>query len=156
MECRAYEQAREILLEDITDVEPSVSVVLSFSKYSFFVNILTLWTCKQTFPLKYIDHLLYHYLGGTIMALLNENARAIEMLEIVSWTFDLFMDRVWPDGLFYSQCVSAPGSGVSSIQIDAYKKLVLLQLIANGKVCFLFLLTYPQSYLSTKAPHSTF
>lgn len=34
----------------------------------------------------------------------------------------------------FQQCISAPGSGVSLIQVDAYKKLVLLQLLTHGKV----------------------
>lgn len=33
-----------------------------------------------------------------------------------------------------AQCVSAPGSHVSLIQLDAYKKLLLVQLVAFGKV----------------------
>ncbi|GAA6016135.1 hypothetical protein JCM11491_000678 [Sporobolomyces phaffii] len=85
---RAYHAAREILYIDITDVD------------------------KTTFPIKYQDHLLYHYLGGTILALLGDYVRASDLLEI---------------------CVSAPGSAVSLIQLDAYKKLVLVQLLAYGK-----------------------
>ncbi|GAA5900163.1 hypothetical protein JCM6882_002631 [Rhodosporidiobolus microsporus] len=85
----AYTAAAEVLAEDITDVN------------------------KQLFPIKYQDHLLYHYLGGTIMALLGDYVRAADLLEIA---------------------VSAPGSAASMIQIDAYKKLVLVQLLAYGKV----------------------
>ncbi|GAA5825812.1 hypothetical protein JCM3770_006345, partial [Rhodotorula araucariae] len=84
-----YPAARELLMSDITDVD------------------------KQLYPVKYQDHLLYHYLGGTILALLGDYARAAELLEI---------------------CVSAPGSGVSLIQLDAYKKLVLVQLLAFGRM----------------------
>ncbi|GAA5824703.1 hypothetical protein JCM11251_005308 [Rhodosporidiobolus azoricus] len=84
----AYPDAAEVLLEDITDVD------------------------KQLFPLRYQDHLLYHYLGGTIMALLGDYVRAADLLEIA---------------------VSAPGSAASMIQIDAYKKLLLVQLLAHGK-----------------------
>ncbi|BGP51205.1 hypothetical protein JCM10450v2_007134 [Rhodotorula kratochvilovae] len=83
-----YGAARELLMHDITDVD------------------------KQLYPVKYQDHLLYHYLGGTILALLGEYTRAAELLEI---------------------CVSAPGPSVSLIQLDAYKKLVLVQLLAFSK-----------------------
>ncbi|GAA5940538.1 hypothetical protein JCM3775_004822 [Rhodotorula graminis] len=83
-----YRVAKGILMRDMTDID------------------------KQLYPVRYQDHLLYHYLGGTVLALLGEYARAAELLEI---------------------CVSAPGSHVSLIQLDAYKKLVLVQLIAHGK-----------------------
>ncbi|GAA5900133.1 uncharacterized protein JCM6883_006098 [Sporobolomyces salmoneus] len=85
---RSYQLARQILYVDITDVD------------------------KVSFPIKYQDHLLYHYLGGTILALLGDHVRASDLLEI---------------------CVSAPGPAVSLIQLDAYKKLVLVQLLAYGK-----------------------
>ncbi|GAA5977760.1 hypothetical protein JCM5350_006171 [Sporobolomyces pararoseus] len=85
---RAYELAREVLYTDITDVD------------------------KVSFPIVYQDHLLYHYLAGTIVALLGDYVRASDLLEI---------------------CVSAPGPAVSLIQLDAYKKLVLVQLLAYGK-----------------------
>lgn len=39
---------------------------------------------KQFGQVRYQDHLTYHYLGGVVKALLGENERAIEMLEIVS------------------------------------------------------------------------
>ncbi|GAA5962861.1 hypothetical protein JCM3765_005896 [Sporobolomyces pararoseus] len=85
---RAYELAKEVLYTDITDVD------------------------KVSFPIKYQDHLLYHYLAGTIVALRGDYVRASDLLEI---------------------CVSAPGPAVSLIQLDAYKKLVLVQLLAYGK-----------------------
>lgn len=37
----------------------------------------------QVYSIKYQDHLLYHYLGGTILALLGDYPRAAELLEIV-------------------------------------------------------------------------
>ncbi|CEQ41007.1 SPOSA6832_02694, partial [Sporobolomyces salmonicolor] len=89
MHARMYEAAREVLNVDISDVD------------------------KSHFPIKYQDHLLYHYLGGTILALLGDYVRASDLLEI---------------------CVSAPGSAVSLIQIDAYKKLLVVQLLAYGKI----------------------
>ncbi|GAA5853546.1 hypothetical protein JCM9279_001309 [Rhodotorula babjevae] len=84
-----YRVARGVLMHDINDID------------------------KQLYPVRYQDHLLYHYLGGTVLALLGDYARAAELLEI---------------------CVSAPGSHVSLIQLDAYKKLILVQLVAFGKV----------------------
>ncbi|BGO95100.1 hypothetical protein NBRC10512_006384 [Rhodotorula toruloides] len=88
MASHMYPAAQEVLSRDITDVD------------------------KSLFPIRYQDHLLYHYLGGTILALLGNYARAADLLEI---------------------CVSAPSSSASLIQIDAYKKLVLVQLLAYGK-----------------------
>ncbi|GAA6012716.1 hypothetical protein JCM10207_005335 [Rhodosporidiobolus poonsookiae] len=85
----SYPSALEVLQQDITDVD------------------------KVFYPIKYQDHLLYHYLGGTILALLGDYVRAADLLEIA---------------------VSAPGPSASLIQIDAYKKLVLVQLLAHGKV----------------------
>ncbi|KAM0791017.1 hypothetical protein ACM66B_004316 [Microbotryomycetes sp. NB124-2] len=63
-------------------------------------------------PVRYHDNLLYHYLGGVIAALLGEYARAMDMLEIV---------------------VASPAQVTAAIQIDAYKKLVLLQLLTSGQ-----------------------
>ncbi|BGP03055.1 hypothetical protein NBRC10513v2_006779 [Rhodotorula toruloides] len=88
MASHMYPAAQEVLSRDITDVD------------------------KSLFPIRYQDHLLCHYLGGTILALLGNYTRAADLLEI---------------------CVSAPGSSASLIQIDAYKKLVLVQLLAHGK-----------------------
>ncbi|GAA5995311.1 uncharacterized protein JCM10292_005095 [Rhodotorula paludigena] len=88
MQSQMYPAAQDLLMKDITDIDKTLHAV------------------------KYQDHLLYHYLGGTILALLGEYARAAELLEI---------------------CVSAPGSSASTIQLDAYKKLVLVQLLAFGK-----------------------
>ncbi|GAA5853175.1 hypothetical protein JCM8547_000226 [Rhodosporidiobolus lusitaniae] len=84
----SYAAAIEILQNDITDVD------------------------KTVYPIKYQDHLTYHYLGGTVLALLGEYSRAAELLEIA---------------------VCAPGQVASMIQIDAFKKLVLVQLLAYGK-----------------------
>ncbi|KAL8287092.1 hypothetical protein RQP46_004098 [Phenoliferia psychrophenolica] len=86
---RDHEAAREVINRPIIDVDTSA------------------------FPIKYHDHLLYHYLGGSTAALLRDIPRAVEMLEI---------------------CVSAPGTAVSGIQVDAYKKLVLIGLLAEGKL----------------------
>ncbi|GAA5984473.1 hypothetical protein JCM10908_003364 [Rhodotorula pacifica] len=88
MASQLYPAAQEVLMRDITDVDMSL------------------------FPIRYQDHLIYHYLGGTILALLGDYARAAEFLET---------------------CVSTPGSHASMIQVDAHKKLVLVQLLAFGK-----------------------
>ncbi|GAA5909678.1 hypothetical protein JCM8208_003844 [Rhodotorula glutinis] len=88
MKSGMYRAAKDVLMRDIANID------------------------KQLYPVRYQDHLLYHYLGGTVLALLGEYARAAELLEI---------------------CVSAPGSHVSLIQLDACKKLILVQLVAFGK-----------------------
>lgn len=41
--------------------------------------------------------------------------------------------RLLADGRADDQCVSSPAQQASAIQIDAYKKLLLVQLIAHGK-----------------------
>ncbi|KAK9480250.1 hypothetical protein V1514DRAFT_325877 [Lipomyces japonicus] len=61
----------------------------------------------------YRDHLLYHYYGGLIFTGLKKLDKAKE---------------------FFSIVVSAPGHPVSYIQTEAYKKLILVQLIRNGKI----------------------
>ncbi|GAA5942099.1 uncharacterized protein JCM15063_002004 [Sporobolomyces koalae] len=104
VDARAYESARPVIDIDITDVD------------------------KSTFPVKYLDHLIYHYLAGTIAAVLGDYVRASDLLEI---------------------CVSAPGPAVSLIQLDAYKKLVLVQLVAFGK-------TLPLPKYTTSAAHTAF
>ncbi|GAA6059214.1 hypothetical protein JCM10212_006607 [Sporobolomyces blumeae] len=86
---RAYRAADRLVEVDITEID------------------------KATYPIKYQDHLLYHYLAGTVLALRGDYVRASDLLEI---------------------CVSAPGQAVSLIQVDAYKKLVLVQLLAYGKM----------------------
>ncbi|POY74772.1 hypothetical protein BMF94_2248 [Rhodotorula taiwanensis] len=88
MDSQLYPAAIEVLQRDITDVD------------------------KHLFPVRYQDHLLYHYLGGTILALMGDYSRAADLLET---------------------CVSAPGSHASMMQVDAHKKLLLVQLLAHGK-----------------------
>lgn len=64
--------------------------------------------------------------------MLGQYSRSIEFLEIVS-PHSLVRRKV---GLMLGeeQCVSSPGAAASAIQIDAYKKLVLVQLLHEGKV----------------------
>ncbi|WAR61308.1 hypothetical protein PtB15_13B564 [Puccinia triticina] len=66
---------------------------------------------QQRYPIRYHDHLIYHYLAGTVQALVKNYPRAIHLLTIT---------------------VSAPGSAISQIQIDAYKKLILVSLLSNS------------------------
>jgi COP9 signalosome complex subunit 3 len=63
--------------------------------------------------LNYNDNLTYHYAGGIALAALKHWAEAEEFFELV---------------------VSAPGQVPSALQLEALKKLVLVQLIAKGKV----------------------
>ena len=61
----------------------------------------------------YNDNLVYHYAGGMVYAALKRWAEAQEFFEI---------------------CASSPGSAAAGIQMEALKKLVLVQLIHEGKV----------------------
>lgn len=67
------------------------------------------------------------------MALAGENTRAMDMLEIVSLRFS-FSALKSADILLPQQVVSVPGQTVAAIQLDAYKKLILVQLLATGNV----------------------
>ncbi|KAF6757609.1 hypothetical protein DFP72DRAFT_845569 [Ephemerocybe angulata] len=62
--------------------------------------------------LTYNDNLIYHYTGGVALAMLKRWAEAEEFFEI---------------------CVSAPGAVPAALQLEALKKLKLVQLIAKGK-----------------------
>ncbi|KAL9931801.1 hypothetical protein V8E36_009351 [Tilletia maclaganii] len=64
-------------------------------------------------PIRYSDVLQYFYYAGLIAAKQNNIADSMDYLE---------------------QCVTAPAQGISAIQVDAYKKLLLLQLLHNGKM----------------------
>jgi len=61
----------------------------------------------------YNDNLMYHYIGGIAFAAHKQWAEAEEYFEI---------------------CVSSPGSVPAALQLEALKKLVLVQLISKGKV----------------------
>jgi COP9 signalosome complex subunit 3 len=71
-------------------------------------------------PLVYSDVLQYFYYAGLTLIKLRSYEQACYMLE---------------------QCVCSPAQSISVIQMDAYKKLILVQLIHFGKVrsysCFL-------------------
>jgi COP9 signalosome complex subunit 3 len=63
--------------------------------------------------ISYNDNLVYHYTGGIALAALKQWNQAEEFFEI---------------------CVSSPGQIPAAIQMEALKKLVLVQLISRGKV----------------------
>jgi len=78
---------------------------------------------QQNYPIRYQDHLIYHYLAGIVQALAKNYQRAIHLL---------------------TMAVSAPGSAISQIQVDAYKKLILVSLLANSSPAVLPPYTNPQ------------
>ena len=63
--------------------------------------------------LHYNDNLVYHYAGGMAFAALKQWEEAEEFFEI---------------------CVSSPAQVPAAIQLEAYKKLTLVQLISRGTV----------------------
>ena len=63
--------------------------------------------------LSYNDNLVYHYTGGIALAALKRWSEAEE---------------------FFGICVSSPGQVPAAVQLEALKKLVLVQLISRGKV----------------------
>jgi len=63
--------------------------------------------------LHYNDNLVYHYAGGMVFAALKKWEEAEEFFEI---------------------CVSSPAQVPAAIQLEAYKKLTLVQLISRGTV----------------------
>lgn len=63
--------------------------------------------------LTYNDNLIYHYAGGMALAALKRWEEAEEFFEI---------------------CVTSPAAVPAAIQLDAYKKLILVQLISRGTV----------------------
>lgn len=65
--------------------------------------------------LNYNDNLSYHYTGGIALAALKRWADAEEYFEI---------------------CVTSPGTCPAALQMEALKKLRLVQLISTGTVLF--------------------
>jgi COP9 signalosome complex subunit 3 len=63
--------------------------------------------------LHYTDNLSYHYTGGIALAALKRWKEAEEFFEI---------------------CVTSPGNYPAALQMEALKKLRLVQLISTGKV----------------------
>ena len=78
-------------------------------------------------PLIYNDNLIYHYAGGCALGALKKWREAEEFFEI---------------------CASAPGQAAAAIQLEALKKLTLVQLILYGKVQ-LCIFTYLPTLLLT-------
>ncbi|KAL7278794.1 hypothetical protein ACG7TL_007803 [Trametes sanguinea] len=72
--------------------------------------------------LHYNDNLVYHYSGGIALGALKRWREAEEFFEI---------------------CVSAPAQVPAAIQLEAYKKLALVQLIQNGETVPLPKYTHP-------------
>ncbi|KAF8066863.1 hypothetical protein FPV67DRAFT_1417482 [Lyophyllum atratum] len=72
--------------------------------------------------LGYNDNLTYHYLGGIALTMLERWGAAEEFFEI---------------------CVSSPGVVPAALQLEALKKLKLVQLIATGKTAPLPKYTHP-------------
>jgi COP9 signalosome complex subunit 3 len=64
---------------------------------------------------------MYHYMGGVVLAVLKKWAEAEEYFEI---------------------CVTAPGAVPAALQLEALKKLRLVQLISRGEVSANFLRSY--------------
>ena len=63
--------------------------------------------------LTYNDNLVYHYAGGVVYAALKR----------------------WPEAQeFFEICACSPGSAAAAIQMEALKKLIIVQLIHEGKV----------------------
>ncbi|KAH7907115.1 hypothetical protein BJ138DRAFT_1160881 [Hygrophoropsis aurantiaca] len=62
--------------------------------------------------LHYNDNLIYHYAGGLAFAALKRWSEAEEMFEI---------------------CAASPGQAPAAIQLEALKKMILVQLIHHGK-----------------------
>lgn len=86
--------------------------------------------------LTYNDNLVYHYAGGMIYAALRRWAEAEEYFEI---------------------CACSPGAVPAAIQLEALKKLVLVQLIREGKTSPLPKYTHPNlSRLFKNTPYSAF
>ncbi|TFY50562.1 hypothetical protein EVG20_g11447, partial [Dentipellis fragilis] len=104
---------------------------------------ITQITPAQTPDLTYLDHLVYHYTGGCVLAALKRFAEAHEFWEIVVGA------PVAPRGLSSAGGPGAgpggagPGPGAgrvestgepSALQMEAAKKLLVVQLILHGKV----------------------
>jgi len=100
----------------LTTLHPLLAyIALQNQKYDDVISVLLIPILdidREFANVSYHDHLFYHYYGGIILAVRRLYVQAIEMFELV---------------------VSAPGPAVSMIQLDAYKKLILVQLIHRGK-----------------------
>ncbi|KAH9453184.1 hypothetical protein MJO29_012598 [Puccinia striiformis f. sp. tritici] len=89
---------------------------------------------QQRYPIRYQDHLLYHYLAGTVQAMGGNYQRSIHLLTMT---------------------VSAPGQAISQIQVDAYKRLILVSLLMTSFPPILPPYTHPQFKTAFKTGNGT-
>lgn len=82
--------------------------------------------------LHYNDNLVYHYAGGMAFAALKKWEEAEEFFEI---------------------CVSSPAQVPAAIQLEAYKKLTLVQLISRGTVSSSLVLAQSSAKRLDQRPH---
>ncbi|CAE6478945.1 unnamed protein product [Rhizoctonia solani] len=78
----------------------------------------------QISDVQYTDNLQYHYLGGCVYAALKRFKEAEEFFET----------RFKEAEEFFETAVTAPAAVASAIQLEAYKKLGLIQLILYGEL----------------------
>lgn len=104
----------------LTTIHPIfVSACLESRHYSHALPTLRqpiTYTPTHFTPLSYTDNLTYHYAGGMIFGALKQWKEAED---------------------FFESIICAPGNGpgaVSAVQVEAAKKLILIQLISKGKV----------------------
>ncbi|KAF7304915.1 PCI domain-containing protein [Mycena kentingensis (nom. inval.)] len=100
----------------LTAIHPIfVQICIMANRPSAALDILNI-PISQIVPalseITYNDNLTYHYLGGVALAMLKKWADAEEYFEI---------------------CVTAPGSAPAALQLEALKKLRLVQLISRGE-----------------------
>lgn len=89
---------------------------LRAKKYAFATRVLgerILTISGDSTGVNATDYLLFQYYGGLIYGALHRYSEAIRCME---------------------SCLNTPGSTVSAIAVEAYKKYLLLGLIADGKV----------------------
>ena len=96
----------------LTTVVRSKHYAFALPLLSTPITAISLVLCPD---LTYNDNLVYHYTGGLVWAALKKWSEAEE---------------------FFESVVCAPGQGAvgSALQLEALKKLVLVQLISKGKV----------------------
>lgn len=125
-------------LNDIDDFA-SLQACVSAGYFELALNVLKTPITEidtSVSDLSYNDNLIYHYAGGMVLAALKRWEDAEEFFEI---------------------CVTSPATTPAAIQLDAYKKLVLVQLISRGTArpllaqidAILTLIHRPVTYRST-------
>ena len=122
LEARAYTAALPVLDRNIFHFPPSSNKA---AENSMFPHLSSLHDFSSTFitpdsglsaKLDYRDHLMYFLYGAMILMALKKWKRALLFLEIV--------------------IMSPIVSNISKIQVDAYKKWVLVSLLYKGQVSF--------------------